>query len=210
MDAGMFAEVEEFDGRSGQLPRGLQNTLTTEGEYGSVVVRIRVDIKQRSVRGLRQRVEHESVSPFADVDDAFEHGTYRKAGRAPKCEVVVFQMAARTPSRLFGAVERHLAPTTRDATTLALRGPTPNAVVDVVFHRVFEAGALYRAVCADLSSGVDADSIAREECLRREVSAAPCSHPVCFHYLHRPDFFKVVTMVISSAVQTHFTPDVEK
>jgi hypothetical protein len=69
-----------------------------------------------------------------------------------------------------------------DATTFPFRGAAPDAVIDVVFHRIFKARRLHRAALADLSRYVHADAVAREEGLWCEVSAASRSHPLRFHH----------------------------
>ena len=81
-----------------------------------------------------------------------------------------------------GSAKDERASLARDSSAFPLRGPAPDAVIDVVFHRIFKARRLHRASLADLACSIHADPVAREEGLWCEVSAASRSHPLRFHH----------------------------
>jgi hypothetical protein len=68
-------------------------------------------------------------------------------------------------------------PRTEDPASLSLGLASPDAVIDVVLERVLEAQRGYRARGADPLRSNDADTVARKEGLRRDLSALPIGHP---------------------------------
>src|SRR5439155_15243918 len=73
-----------------------------------------------------------------------------------------------------------------DAAALPFGGAAPDPMVDVVVERVLEAGMLHRAVPADLTGDLDADTVAGEEHRGGDRPAVPGVHPggVAVRLLH--------------------------
>jgi hypothetical protein len=74
MGAGVFGEIEPVDGCRHHPPRGLleRRELPGQGEDGTVVVGVDVQIEEMVTASPLQRVEDAMVPTLADVDDAFE------------------------------------------------------------------------------------------------------------------------------------------
>jgi hypothetical protein len=69
----------------------------------------------------------------------------------------------------------------QDAAALTLGGSAPDAVVDVMLERVFEAGLCNGALGTDPLRGEHAHAVAREEDVGCNFLALPPCHPISIH-----------------------------
>jgi len=75
-----------------------------------------------------------------------------------------------------------VAAAAEDAAAFAFGGAAPDAVVDVILHRVLKAGTLHRAIRTNAARVIHAHSVAREEGLWRQNTASASGHPLGFHH----------------------------
>src|SRR5262245_49843644 len=72
---------------------------------------------------------------------------------------------------------RQTAAATKDAATFALRGTAPDAVLDAMLERVFEALGAHGATRAHALGGFDAETVGRKELRGTHTPAARVEHP---------------------------------
>jgi hypothetical protein len=68
-----------------------------------------------------------------------------------------------------------------DPPPLALRGPSPDTVVDVVDHGVLKARLFHWTISADPPRDLHPNAITWEKSVRRHVPALPPPHPRSVH-----------------------------